>query len=410
MNPRHSGAMIDADPGEAPALVLGHGITALGVLRVLARKGVPVAVLPPAPGPLVETSRWYRPSPMNSPWDRELDLASNLRQVDMDQAVLMPCTDVMTVATAGLPDDLRARFPSCLPRVDAIKRLVDKGAFVSLLRATNVPHPKTYLVDDSRGLDDIPPVRGHRHLFIKPRDSQSFFESVGRKAIRAGNRRELEAGVRRLAAAGHRLIIQEYVPGPASSHYFVDGFVADSGQIVAHLVRRRLRMYPPDFGNSSLVVTVPREEASEAVEALGRLFRALDYRGIFSAEFKRDADDGVFRILEVNARPWWYIEFAARAGLDVATMAYEVALGRKPPPASDYEVGRKLVYPYYDLHACLEMYDGRLKALWRFGRDAFGADAAIFAWDDPAPALSRWWRMSARGLIRRLPGRRSAAG
>lgn len=394
---------------EVPALVLGTGITALGVLRILGRQGIPVAIVPPNADSAEKKSRWYRPAPMHSPWNRELDLAGNLRKVDMDRAVLMPCTDALTLSAAGLPADLQARFPSCLPPADALQKLVDKGAFVELLHSADVPHPRTYLIGDPESLGSVPQVREGRPLFIKPRDSQSFFESVGRKGIQARDRTELEAMVRKLTAAGHRLVIQEYIPGPASNHYFVDGFVAGSGQILSHLVRRRLRMYPPDFGNSSLVITVPKEEASEAVQALGRLFRILGYRGIFSAEFKRDADDGVLRILEVNARPWWYIEFTARAGLDVASMAYNTALGRTPVPPSDYQVGRKLVYPYYDLYACLEMYDTRLKALWRFTRDALGADDAVFAWDDPMPGLSHWLRIGGRALSRQLPGRRGGS-
>ena len=86
-------------------------------------------------------------------------------------------------------------------------------------------------------------ARETRPLFIKPRDSQSFFRKTGRKGVRARNRRELVDGVQRLTDAGHRLVVQEYVPGPASNHYFVDGFAVEGGEIAAHLVRRRLRWH-----------------------------------------------------------------------------------------------------------------------------------------------------------------------
>jgi len=50
---------------------------------------------------------------------------------------------------------------------------------------------------------------------------------------------------------------------------------------------------------------------------------------VFSAEFKFDERDGLFKILEVNARPWWYVDFAARCGVDVCRMAYRDALATR---------------------------------------------------------------------------------
>ena len=59
---------------------------------------------------------------------------------------------------------------------------------------------------------------------------------------------------------------------------------------------------------------------SEAHDSLCRLFEGLGYVGPFNAEFKYDARDGRFKILEVNARL-----VAGRArhlwGLDVCRMA-----------------------------------------------------------------------------------------
>ena len=34
-----------------------------------------------------------------------------------------------------------------------------------------------------------------------------------------------------------------------------------------------------------------------------------------------------FKILEINARPWWYVELASRCGVDVCTMSYRDAFG-----------------------------------------------------------------------------------
>ncbi len=163
-------------------------------------------------------------------------------------------------------------------------------------------------------------------------------------------------------------------------------------------------MEPPDFGNSSCMVSVPLAEMAAAADAVTRFLATIGYRGIFSAEFKRDERDGVFRLLEVNARPWWYVEFAARCGVDVCSLAYRDALGLPLDATAAYEVGRYMVYPYYDRYAALAQY--------RAGRLTLGAWAAqwltgyqpVFEWSDPAPA---WEGMFA--LIRRRLAKGHAA-
>ena len=113
----------------------------------------------------------------------------------------------------------------------------------------------------------------------------------------------------------------------------------------------------------------------------------MGYTGIFSAEFKYDHRDGEFKILEMNARPWWYVDFAASCGVDVCWMAYQDALGLPVEPVTTYEVGRRCVYPVQDLRACWH--------LWRNGRSDggvpvaswLGASQPVFGWEDPLPAL-----------------------
>lgn len=393
-----------------PALVLGAGVTALGVLRILGRRGIPAFLATP-PDPVTARSRWYQRAPMRGAWEGGEPLEENLARVELDRAVLVACSDSLAMAVAERPPRAGDSFLSFQPPAATLCRLVDKGEFVRVLRSSDVPHPRTYLIDHGDGLDQVPDPGNDRPLFLKPRDSQSFFDSVGAKAFWVQDRRDLEARVRALTADGHRLMLQEYVPGPPTNHYFVDGFADAEGELVAHLVRQRLRMYPPDFGNSTSTVTVSEEDAAPAVGHLRRLLRRLSYRGIFSAEFKRDAEDGEFRILEINARPWWYVEFAARAGVDVVSMTYDAALGREPSVPRGYEIGRRLVYPYYDLHACLDGTSDRLRGWGRFLRDGLAADHVVFAWDDPLPAFRHWARVVSDHFGSRVRrGRRWPAG
>jgi predicted ATP-grasp superfamily ATP-dependent carboligase len=166
-------------------------------------------------------------------------------------------------------------------------------------------------------------------------------------------------------------------------------------------------MSPPDFGNSTLMVTVPLSETGDAPSTLKRLFTDIKYRGIFSAEFKRDSRDGVFNLIEVNARPWWYVEFAARCGVNVCKMAVDDALGRPVTTIERYALGRQCVFPYYDLAAVRsERAAGRL-GLIEWARSWFGPYQPVFRWSDPLPAAGEVLRLAADSVRKRATRRRT---
>jgi len=63
------------------------------------------------------------------------------------------------------------------------------------------------------------------------------------------------------------------------------------------------------------------------------------------------------------------------------------ALGERVPQVDRYAVGRRCVYPYYDLEAArAEWKSGRLSLL-SWARTWIGSWQPVFRWSDPVPAL-----------------------
>ena len=376
------------DPtGDVPALVLGSGVTALGVVRSLGRAGIPLYLWSHADD-LAARSRWSRRLPgLEGGGALPGDLEGTLTGLDLERAVLMPGSDAAALAVSRLPAELAERFPASVCRPDMLARLMDKEGLAHLLRAEGVPHPRTHFLQNENDLKVLP-EEGFQNAFLKPRDSQRFFRTFGRKAFRVEGRSDALTRYREIQGHGLSMILQEYVPGPATSHIFLDGFRDRRGRLVHLFARRRLRMHPPDFGNSTLMVSVPAEEVQPAVASLERILEATDYRGIFSAEFKQDERDGAFRLLEVNCRAWWYIEFADRCGARIATAAYRDALALPPAQVEEPRVGVRCVYPAYDLDAFRSRRGSDDISALRWFRPWLGAMQAVFVWDDPRPVLS----------------------
>jgi D-aspartate ligase len=372
-----------------PVLVLGSGLTGIGVIRSLGRAGHQVYSIC-GPDELPTRSRWCRPIPKTwNPETSPAELANYLSQLPLPRAVLIACSDDWTKAVAELPETLRDRFPASISSASVIRTMIDKWRFAEMLQQLDVPRPKTLLV---RSLEDMValPESSYENMFLKPLNSQEFSFRNGLKAFQPASKThalEFMAQTLRNGNLEFPILLQEYIPGPSSSYYLVDGFVDRHGRLDGLFARRQLRMYPTVFGNSTLTETIPIHEVQQPVQTLKRMWSALAFRGIFDAEFKYDERDGQFKIVEVNARPWWFVEFATRCGVDLCGMAYQDALGLPVEPSHGYEAGRRCVYLLRDF-ATYRAVDRSLGGLLRWARSVKGADEIIYQWDDPQPGIS----------------------
>jgi predicted ATP-grasp superfamily ATP-dependent carboligase len=388
------------DPRRAvPVLILGGGITALGVMRCLGRRGIPQFIAGARPG-LISRSRWYRPLDEKSPNGfSEKDLGSRLEKMAAGRMVLLPCSDAWVMAVSRLKREIADRFTSSVAPPETLRQLVDKECFAETLVRLGLPHPRTVILREPGALEAVPEDR-LQGFFLKPNQSTAFAQLYGAKAL---NFRDRAAALRLFedaSAKGLKVMLQEFIPGPPTRHVFVEGFMDRRGRICGLMARRRIRMFPDDFGNSTYSVSIPLAEVSGAVETMRRLLGGIGYRGVFSAEFKLDERDGLFKLLEVNARPWWYVDFAARCGVDVCAMAYRDALGEEIEPITTYKVGRRCVYPRLDL----QNRRGGVPPMngWSLLRSWLGAHQPFFSWGDPVPGivgLYSWITKRTRGRV-----------
>jgi predicted ATP-grasp superfamily ATP-dependent carboligase len=322
----------------------------------------------------------------------------------LQKAVLIAGADDAALWLTDLPNtELASRYFLSTSSRETQEILQDKSRFSTFLESAHIPHPRTFRIECDVDIEAIPFDELDR-VFIKPVNSQKFSDVTGVKGIWVTQKTELHAAWRRLHDQGFRLMAQEYVPGTASDHYFVDGFRDGSGEMTGLFARQRIRISPPDFGNSSYCRSIPLGQLQTPVDDVKRLLAKLNYRGIFSAEFKRDKRDGVYRILEINTRAWTYVEFAARCGVNVCEMAYQDALGLPVHQAThDYKVGAGCVDFYRDISTVRAQSAQARGPLPSILLQWAGAHFHSFRLDDPKPGL----HFATQVLTRRWSGRAS---
>jgi predicted ATP-grasp superfamily ATP-dependent carboligase len=370
-----------------PVLIFGAHIAALGVLRVLARRGIPAFVVDDTTN-IITRSRWYRPAERTLPETSDpAVLAAYLRTLDLPEAVLIPCSDRWALAVAGLPADLRVRFPASIAPHDAVAAFVDKDRFHELTDRLDLPRPASIPITRPAELDLVSDEE-LANGFLKPTESQRHNQVFKSKGSFVHSREEAVRLVEAAAAAGISFLLQEWIPGDMSRTYLIDGFVDRTGAITAMAARRRVRMDPPRLANTCCDVTIPLADVEGCLPSLRTLFDAVGYRGIFNVEFKLDTRDGRFKIIELNPRPFWLIGHIAQAGVDLPWMSYLDAQGLDVPDSPPYQVGRFGMYEIPDASAIARAWRARRRPEGSVLGPWLRGDRALFWWRDPLPAVA----------------------
>ena len=201
------------------------------------------------------------------------------------------------------------------------------------------------------------------------------------------------------------IILQELIPG-GSEAQFSYAAVWEHGTPVASLVARRTRQFPVDFGfTSTFVETV---EAPSVADAACRFLAPLHYNGLVEVEFKRDARDGRFKLLDVNPRPWTWIALAGAAGLDLPLIQWQLAQG-EPVETACARAGVGWCHASRDfISACQQIAKGGVTFRQYAASLRRPMVYAAFAIDDPMPGIVDLPVVLARVLSRRRPLRPTA--
>jgi len=98
------------------------------------------------------------------------------------------------------------------------------------------------------------------------------------------------------------------------------------GQPIVSLTARRTRQYPVDFGySSSFVETL---DVPEIVAPSRRLLAAIRYTGLVEIEYKFDARNGCYKLLDINPRLWTWSPLGGRAGTDFPYLLWLMMMNR----------------------------------------------------------------------------------
>jgi predicted ATP-grasp superfamily ATP-dependent carboligase len=368
------------------ALVVGGDYQGLGIARSLGRQGVPVFVLDDERS-IARTSRYVqRHARVRELRSREETLDALVNAVDrfgLQGWVLYPTREETVAAVATERKALGELLRVPTPEWASVRQAWDKRETYRVAAELGIPTPKTWLPRDE---EELALVDLTRPVVIKPAIKENFFYATGAKGWRADTGDELVARYREAAAVvdPEEIIVQEMIPGGGDRQVAYCAFFKD-GRPVASMTARRLRQHPSDFGRASTFVETV--DIPELEELSLRFLHEIGYYGLVELEYKQDAEDGTYKLLDVNARTWGYHSLGPAAGVDFPYLLFRDQVGL-PVDEVKARVGVRWIRLLTDLpNAVRDMAAKRIRAR-DYLRSLRGVDTeAVFSWRDPLPGL-----------------------
>jgi D-aspartate ligase len=396
------------DGDRPPAILLGGGPIALPVARSLARKGVRVTALGTTDDPVRRSRACAEYVDLGSGDGVQDRWLAWLAGHPVPGAVVLPCNDdALELSARHRARLLELGYRPAELDPEVTLAMLDKDRTYQLARACDVPTPHTVVArpgDDVSVADDL-----QLPCALKPRHSHLFIRHFGLriKAFHAADRDELAFHLERLGALGLEMIVTEIIPGDEDAFCSFYGYLDERGESLLHLTKRKLRQYPPHFGLATYHM-VNREP--EVIELGLRFCRGVGLRGIGVVEFKRDPRDGALKLIECNARFTAATELVHHAGVDLAGIAYDRALGRRVEPVIDYRAGVRMWHPVEDARTAMALRrEGELTTRRWLASLAHRQHFPLWSWRDPMPTVHSLLRRRRRLGARTTGGASRAA-
>jgi D-aspartate ligase len=200
------------------------------------------------------------------------------------------------------------------------------------------------------------------------------------------------------------VMLQEYIPGGDEMTWTFNGYFDRDGNCPVAFTGRKLRNFPPYFGQASLAVCAKNDHVEKTTLAF---MKGIGYRGPLDLGYRYDARDGKYKVNDINPRVGaMFRVFVGDNGMDVVRALYQDMTGQSVTPASAPE-GRKWIVEDVDLLSSFRYWrDG--KVTMREWMNSFRGvrEMTFLAADDPLPFAGACMMDARRALRDAINARR----
>jgi predicted ATP-grasp superfamily ATP-dependent carboligase len=392
------------ESGSIPALIVGE----IGLVRSIGEAGIPLYVGSYYADNVSLYSRYCRKR-LHFPHTTSEAFAEEMIRFGKKEGrkmVFFSDDDRAVLTFSRYRDELSPYFYYNLPDHAVVENVLDKRRFGSVARSVGIPVPLTFNPESMEDLQQVAREIAYPCI-VKPASKDDwwhpdFLRLVGpyRKAIQCDTKEELVRTYEKVVQVNPKVVVQEYIAGDDSNLFSVNMYFSPKREMLAYFIGHKLRIYPVHAGVASLVETI--DDAGMRDLALDAA-RKLDIQGHFNIQFKRDANSGVLKVMEIHTRNSLWCYLATGAGLNISAIAYYDMIGKPYPFRRDYKTGVKWLDIAKDIKGIKDYRkNGELTyPMWL--RSLRGKRVHhILSFRDPVPPLADLWFILKRRFEHRV--------
>jgi len=381
--------------GSTPAVVLVcHRHVGVCITRTLGRLGVPVYGIDPYRGAPAFFSRYCRGKFIwdlhSAPAEQSVEFLRKVGRKIGRRSVLIPTSDIGAMFVAEHADQLARDF--IFPRQDArlIRSLCSKKEMHRLVRRAGLDAPETAFPQSRDEVVEY--LRGGARfpILLKPIYNRIPSSEIRPwRMLKVYSERELLENYERVEHPSMpNVMLQEYIPGGEDMTWTFNGYFDARGECLVAFTGRKLRNYPPYFGQASLAACADNAYVRDATI---RFMKSIGYHGALDLGYRYDSRDGRYKINDINPRLGaMFRTFVGEGGVDVARALYQDLTGQ-PVVASAAPEGRKWMVEDVDPISSIRYWLDRNMTVRQWLASLRGVrETAFFAREDPLPLVAAY--------------------
>lgn len=317
---------VEMTENKALAVVVGSGLNALGIVRSLALKKIPVLMVYADRDPTIHTRHARKQFIETTEGNALIDALQSIGRSSSEKPVLFLTEEKSVVTVSGRRDEVFPFYQITLPDHELLTALMHKQGFQNLANQFGSPIPQAVHI---RSEADFPALAClHFPCVLKPAFKDYGYGGKFKKAYVVKSIDEASQRFREIAPVLSDLIVQEWIEGSDSDIYFCLQYIGTDKKTVASFSGRKIRSWPPRIGGTASCTSAP--EFHDELTAMTELFfRQVGFVGMGSMEYKRDPRNGCFYMVEPTVgRTDFQEEVATVNGTNIplATYCHELGL------------------------------------------------------------------------------------
>ena len=299
-------------------IIEGH-VQGLANARALGRANIPVIVISEN-NCLAHYSRYCRKFLKCPPYlsDEFIDFLINLALTEgIRDWVLLPSNDHAVYNISANREKLQDYYKIISPEPATLDKVYNKELLIKLCQSVNIPVPLSWFPEKK---EDIMHSEFRFPLLIKGKNGLTFYKSLGRKAFFVKNSEDLMTDVETIMEKTQfsNIYFQNLLPVENSKPVSFTAFSV-KGEIKSYWMGIKVREHPLKFGTATYSCGTDIPELFGLAE---RLLRELSFTGVCEIEFLHDIRDNEYKLIEVNARTWLWVDMAIKSGINYPLMIY----------------------------------------------------------------------------------------